>query len=283
MRDPNSPLPPVPGSTQSTSDSSQSGAASSSTIVYIRNPPILRASNHGSSSSTTSSPTASSESAVEASSAHSVPSSIFNFENVVVDSFSHERVSRSNSIVSQESVSPVSSPTSVEQRISSVPSTPLADQMIYEPLFCSSSPSISVGIRNPNYENPPNPQLRAASNQIPALPPRSASDQRRMSTSVASDIQFVHSVVRTGGLSNFAATSDPSLNASSQEEISTSESTAQAGTPFSPVVLQRSHSHLNSSHVSDRSNALPLDEGPPPYNNSGPPIRNLQVLFFEKP
>lgn len=279
MRDPNSPLPPVPGSPQVSSDTTLTSTTPSSTIVYIRNPPALRASNPGPSSSTTSSPAANSESTVETS-PHHVPGSIFNFESVQADFGPHERISRSNSIVSQESASPLSSPTSIEQRISSVPSTPLTEQTIYEPLFCSSSPSISLGIRNPNYENPPNPQLRAASNQIPALPPRPVSDQRRMSTSVASDIQFAHSVVRTSGLSNVAATSDPSLNASSQGAAASADSPVHGVVSFSPVALMRSQSHHpDSSSASDRNNVLPLDEGPPPYNNSGLPIRNLQVLL----
>lgn len=279
VRDPNSPLPPVPGSTPSLSDASHTGTAPSSTVVYIRNPPALRASNTGSSSSTTSSPTMTTESAAE--SLHNVPGNVFNFDSVQSDSDLHERVSRSNSIVSQDSISPVPSPTTVDQRISSVPNTPLTDQTIYEPLFCSSAPSVGLGIRNPNYENPPHPQYRVVSNQTPALPPRPVSDQRRMSSSVAGDIQFVHSPVRTSGLSNLAATSDPSLNASSQSGIASSDSTTHGVVSFSPVALLRSQSQQDSTHsISDRGGALPADEGPPPYNSSGPSARNVQVILI---
>lgn len=274
MRDPNSPLPPVPGITPS-SESSQPLVAASSTVVYVRNPPVLRASNPVPSSSATSSPTATSETAAEAFS-QSAPGNIFSFESVQADSVQRERVSRSNSLISQESASPASSPTAVEQRISSVPNTPISEQTLYEPLFCSSTPSISVGIRNPNYENPPHPQLRAASNQTPALPPRPVNDQRRMSSSVANDIQFAHSVVRTSGLSNLAATSDPSLHASSLAGVSVSEPVPHG---VAPPVLLRSQSIQESPQGSDRSNALPLDEGPPPYNSSGPPVRNSQVYL----
>lgn len=280
MRDPNSPLPPVPGSA-SLSDNTHSVTTPSSTVVYIRNPPILRATNPVPNSSTASSPTINSESAAESIS-HSAPGNIFSFENVQIDSGAHERISRSSSLVSQESSSPVSSPTSVEQRTSSVPNTPISEQTMYEPLFCSSGPSISLGIRNPNYENPPHPQFRAASNHSPALPPRPSSDQRRMSSSVANDIHFVHSAVRTSGLSNLAATSDPSLNASSPTGVSGSEQTNHGVPSFSPVPLLKSQSSQESTHVNDRSNnALPLDEGPPPYN-SGPLLRNTQVIYIDK-
>ncbi|XP_035224179.1 uncharacterized protein LOC118196818 isoform X2 [Stegodyphus dumicola] len=280
LRDPNSPLPPVPGSTSVSSESSNSA------VVYIRNPPNLRASTQYCSPSTVVSPSSGSEQhpsilhiETASSSLQSVPESVFNFDVLQGLEQNPRTISRSNSLASEESSSPIPSPlhTSTEQRVSSVPNTPLSDQTsLYEPLFYSPSSNISISIRNPNYENPPPPQRRGTSTPTPALPPRPSNDQRRMSTSVASDIQNVHSTTRTSNLNTLTSTSDPSLHASSQ--IGSSINPVQSSQiTSSPTGLLRIQAHLEHvRNIPENSRHLPSEEGPPPYNGALPQLRNMQ-------
>ncbi|XP_054716936.1 uncharacterized protein LOC129226358, partial [Uloborus diversus] len=278
LRDPNSPLPPVPASAALQLELRDSSVPSS-TVVYIRNPPILRSSNHPSSSST--SPSALSELSADVYltfpvSSTPCPENIFNFDVSDTEQTTYQR-SRSNSLVSQNS-SPASSPNVIEERISSVPSTPSIEQpSLYEPLFYSCVSNVSLGIRNPNYENPPQPARRMSSNSAPALPPRSANDQRRMSSSIANDIQNMHSgsSVATSGLSNLASTSDPSLNISSGSSRAPESPTHNSAS--SSAVLVRTQSQLESvRNVPERNGHLPSDEGPPPYNGIEQPLRSSQ-------
>lgn len=256
IRDPNSPLPPVPNSLIQASETSE-GTASSSTVVYIRNPSSRRASLQTSSISgsvttmNTSEGTPSSE---------SVPESVFNFDVPLESDQITRPVSRSNS--SQGSMSPVPSPIDAEQRISSVPNTPALEQSsLYEPLFYAASPSVGLGVRNPNYENPPHPQRHIVYKPTPALPPRSSSDFHRTPSLVSSDGAGMHSPVRSNNLGNTASASDPSLQASLQQSSIAAPQSSSSASTSSPVALFRTRSHVEPMcSSSERSNHPPLAE-----------------------
>ncbi|GFY56895.1 PH domain-containing protein [Trichonephila inaurata madagascariensis] len=249
IRDPNSPLPPVPNSLIQTSETPE-GTASSSTVVYIRNPSSRRASLQTSSISG-SIATINTEGTP---SSQSVPESVFNFDAPLESDHITRPVSRSNS--SQGSMSPIPSPIDVEQRISSVPNTPSLEQSsLYEPLFYAASPSIGLGVRNPNYENPPHPQRHIVYKPTPALPPRSGSDFHRTPSLVSSDAASMHSPIRSNNLSNTASASDPSLQASLQQSSSAAPQSSSSISTSSPVALLRTHSHVEPMcSSSERSN-----------------------------
>ncbi|GBM78125.1 hypothetical protein AVEN_17050-1 [Araneus ventricosus] len=264
IRDPNSPLPPVPSTVVQTSEPLES-IVSSSTVVYIRNPSSRRASLQTTSSSSISgSVTAVNTSEGTPTSSQSVPESVFTFDLPSVSDQSARPISRSNS--SQDSISPVPSPNEVEQRVSSVPNTPSSEQSsLYEPLFYAPTPSVSLGVRNPSYENPPYPQRHIVYKPTPALPPRPSVDFQRSPSLVTGDRSNVHSPVRPSNLGNSNSTSDPSLHASSQQQCTSAAtpSTSSAATS-SPVVLLRTHSHLEPvCSSSERSSHPPLVERHP--------------------
>ncbi|GIX71018.1 PH domain-containing protein [Caerostris extrusa] len=205
IRDPNSPLPPVPSTLAQTSESIESTALSS-TVIYVRKPIIPKC----------------------------VPT--------------------------------IPSPIEVESRTTSIPNTPSSEQTsLYEPLFYSSTSSnISLGIRNPNYENPPYPQRHIVCKPTPALPPRPSSDFHRAPPLAVGENSNVHSPIRASNLGNLTSASDPSLHASTQQQQSSSNVSAQSSSSASPVALSRQHSHLEpASSVSERSNHPPLVERHP--------------------
>ncbi|GIY51113.1 PH domain-containing protein [Caerostris darwini] len=264
IRDPNSPLPPVPSTLAQTSESIESTALSS-TVIYVRNPSSRRASLQTTSSSSISgSITTIGGSDGTPTSSQSVPESVFNFDIPTVLDSAPLPVSRSNS--SPGSVSPIPSPIEVESRTTSIPNTPSSEQTsLYEPLFYSSTSSnISLGIRNPNYENPPYPQRHIVCKPTPALPPRPSSDFHRAPPLAVGENSNVHSPIRASNLGNLTSASDPSLHASTQQQQSSSNVSAQSSSSASPVALSRQHSHLEpASSASERSNHPPLVERHP--------------------
>ncbi|KAF8789086.1 uncharacterized protein LOC129957343 [Argiope bruennichi] len=266
IRDPNSPLPPVPSTVVQSSEPLES-VASSSTVVYIRNPTSRRASLQTTSSSSISgSVTAVSTSEGIPTSSQSVPESVFTFD---LPSFADQNarpISRSNS--SQDSISPVPSPNEVEQRVSSVPNTPSAEfALIYEPLFFGPPPNVPSGVRNPSYENPPYPQRHIVYKPTPALPPRQNVDFHRTPSLVTGDRSNVHSPIRSSSLGNSNSTSDPSLHASSQQQCTNTVTpcTSSASTS-SPVALLRTHSHLEPVCSSSERSSHPALAERHPHN-----------------
>ncbi|KAG8183393.1 hypothetical protein JTE90_008295 [Oedothorax gibbosus] len=261
LRDPNSPLPPVPS--QPPEDPS-----SNPTVVYIRNPSVLRVTTP-TQGSTRGSIT------IEAMPEHTVPESIFSFDvsgDRPVSTSSHESSSpllsptnppdqaiasssadRTSSTTEQTSIT--AKRTSLQGKETSSTSTSTPEQTtLYEPLFYGASSSVGLSIRsNPSYENPPQPTRHIIFKPTPALPPRPTGDSRRASGDVAS-------IPTSSRLNNLVSASEPSLASSSQSPFTVAEPSSSASAVSPPVALLRTHSQVEPS---ERPSHMPLGERHP--------------------
>ncbi|XP_042894890.1 uncharacterized protein [Parasteatoda tepidariorum] len=273
MRDPNSPLPPVP-ETASLSSSATDGSTASSTIVYIRNPSTRNVSQN--SSLNTSSVIINSIATIEntPSSSRSLPETVFNFD---IPSNAEQSTSGSRrSSISQ--TSPTVS-NDMEQRTAQTSSTSSQEQSLYEPLFSSSSaPSFSLSIRNPNYENPPHPQRHIVFKPTPALPPRINSANQI--SSVPSVNPVVQPSSRASNLGHLSSTSEPSLNRSLQSTSAFVADSSNHATSNSAVLL-RTQSVSSNSDRNDQASPSERHPHSGPRVVSGPSFKNTTLPVDE--
>lgn len=299
LRDPNSPLPPVPASSMH-SNEDRVNVTSTSTVVYIRNPPSV-----SSAPLVTSVPVPLDQvisnnhrNAQDRLPSQSTPQSVFTFDFVNSVTVENPVTRHSTNSVSSEPIISNSSRGATSQTAFSVPNTPLSEESssVYEPLFYPAAGLSShrqltcLGVRNPNYENPP-VQRNNTVESVPILPPRISADQRRMSSSMVNEIQEeMHRPVRTRGLSNLSSNSEPSLNSNVMHNSSNARreanSTSDNPTSGNPVSVLQSASASRPRNVLEPSQSTPSrrarppsEEGPPPYNSiasTSSHFRNLQ-------